>query len=505
VTFASCTGSSISHIGYAKAEILREELLLGAFRNGLVETAFNQAERTRRDILRYLTLDNIAGTEIVLASSGTDVELIALYFTLGGHHDIVTNIVVAPHEVGSGTVPAAVGHHFDSLTPMGSRVEPGTPVAGIASEQVKLEKIPVRHETGEPISAHNLDQRILEVVESACSRGGRVLLHLLDSSKTGVGAPSIETAREIKKRYGPRVNILVDAAQMRLSRQSLRAYVEDGFMVLVTGSKFFTGPPFSGALVIPAAIAQAVDCLPTFPLGFADYATPSDFPSRWHVLASDFPDRPNIGLLLRWQAALWEIKAFYAVPPATQFDTVRRFLATLIEAIRENPDLKLVTAPALERLQGESEAQWDQIQTILSFLVRRRDCSSGSSVFLSFEEAQLAYRWLNMDISAFLPNTAREEEKQVAGVRCHIGQPVRIFMQDNTWYAALRIAVGARLISGVEFDPTLGDSRGERLATELHGALTILKKLSIISRHWDYFIAAGVGRMKLRANNGFRF
>ena len=492
VTFSSCTGSSISDMGYVAAEKLREELILDAYRNGLEDAILNQAERTRRDILHFLTLDNITGTEVVLASSGTDIELTAIYFTLEGHNDVVTNVVVAPDEVGSGTVPAASGCHFDTLSPMGSQVEVGTPVAGIATDRVNLVKIPVRDEEGDPISVRDLDKQISEVVEGAISQGGRVLLHLLDSSKTGVGAPSIETAQEIKKKYGQKVNVLVDAAQMRLSRGALGGYVKDGFMVLITGSKFFTGPPLSGALVIPATTAQIVDRLPPLPQGFADYMTSSDLPNRWRALTQHLPKLPNIGLLLRWQAALWEIKAFYTVLPSVQFDTVRRFLTTLINAINENPDLELVTAPGLDRLQGESEAQWDKIQTIFSFLVKRRNYVSDSSTFLSFDEARLAYRWLNMDITRFLPGTAGDEEKRVAGIRCHIGQPVPMYSQNGTSYAALRIAVGARLISGVEFDPMLGNSREGRLSTELDGALTILEKLSIISRYWDDFKAANI-------------
>ena len=42
---------------------------------------------------------------------------------------------------------------------------------------------------------------------------------------------------------------------------------------------------------------------------------------------------------------------------------------------------------------------------------------------------------------------------------------MRIVRQNDTWYAALRIAIGARLISGVVFDPMLGDSPEERLGT----------------------------------------
>lgn len=505
VTFASCTASSISDMAYLTAEKMREEVLLSAFRNGIGTASLDQAERTRREIMHTFGLNKIPGAEIIFSSSGTDVELIALYLTLSGHEEHVTNILVAPNEVGSGTVSAAGGLHFDSLTPLGSRVQPGSPVAGIDSKRVELIKIPIRHSTGEPVKTDALDRKIFENVECACRKGGRVLLHLLDSSKTGVGAPSVEMTRKIKTIFGQKVNVLVDAAQMRLSRQALQDYVNDGFLVIVTGSKFFTGPPLSGALVIPPAIARAVDSFDLFPDGLADYATQSDFPNRWHALTGNLANTINVGLLLRWQAALWEIKAFYSVSPARQFETVRQFLTSLIDAIQKNPNLEFLLAPALKQLHGKYEEHWDQIQTIFSFLVKRRDGSSGEYLNLTFAESQHAYRWLNMDIAHYLPTEAREQEKRVAGIRCHIGQPVRILQQKKSWYAAQRIAIGARLISGVEFDPVLGDNPKERLNTELEGALTILKKFSVICRYWDFLVTADIENRNEETIDAFNF
>ncbi len=408
-------------------------------------------------------------------------------------------------EVGSGTVNAAGGFHFDTLTPLGSKVEPGTPVAGIDSERVTLIKIPIRNDSGDRFEADELNRQIIETVDRVCTNGGRVLLHLLDSSKTGVGAPSIETAQIIKNKYDQMVNVLVDAAQMRLSRQALQNYINDGFLVIITGSKFFTGPPLSGALIIPPPIARQVDSFAMFPLGLKDYATQSDFPNRWHALTYSLPNSTNVGLLLRWQAALWEIKAFYNVAPAKQFDTVRQFLTTLISAIQRNRDLELLTAPTLERLHSKLDDQWDRIQTIFSFLVKRRDDISGKLISLNFSEAQQVYRWLNMDIARFLPAKAQDTERQISSIRCHIGQPVRIYKKNDTWYAALRIAIGARLISGVEFDPMLGSSPEERLATELEGALTILKKISIIISHWDYLVNENIDQRNKDTIDGFRF
>ena len=38
-----------------------------------------------------------------------------------------------------------------------------------------------------------------------------------------------------------------------------RIHYDRGYITLVTGSKFFEGPPFSGAVVIPIAISEEIE------------------------------------------------------------------------------------------------------------------------------------------------------------------------------------------------------------------------------------------------------
>ena len=45
--------------------------------------------------------------------------------------------------------------------------------------------------------------------------------------------------------------VILDAAQGRLSRRSIKAALELDYMVLIIGSKFYGGPTFSGALLVP--------------------------------------------------------------------------------------------------------------------------------------------------------------------------------------------------------------------------------------------------------------
>jgi hypothetical protein len=48
--------------------------------------------------------------------------------------------------------------------------------------------------------------------------------------------------------------VVVDACQGRFRDSMLNKLIEDESIVLITGSKFYRGPPFSGAVVVPAKI-----------------------------------------------------------------------------------------------------------------------------------------------------------------------------------------------------------------------------------------------------------
>ena len=107
-----------------------------------------------------------------------------------------------------------------------------------------------------------------------------MLLHVLDTSKTGLAGPSREIAAQIAASAPERVLVMVDACQLRCPADRLRADLDGGFMVLITGSKFAGGPPLSGALLLPEAIATHLRSAPLPPEGLADYSARLDWPER---------------------------------------------------------------------------------------------------------------------------------------------------------------------------------------------------------------------------------
>src|SRR5699024_1541386 len=118
-------------------------------------------------------------------------------------------------------------------------VQPGTGVEGLPCDQIRVQELDLRDETGQILSANVVEERLHTLVKTGIEAGNSVLIHLLDSSKTGLGAPSLDCIVKLQAAYGRKqVAVVVDAAQMRVSRAHLASYLRQGFYVIVTGSKF---------------------------------------------------------------------------------------------------------------------------------------------------------------------------------------------------------------------------------------------------------------------------
>jgi selenocysteine lyase/cysteine desulfurase len=489
ITFSSSTASSISEQAYGEVEKMRREALRAGLAGNLEAFLDALGSGTRQDIASMLRIDN-GLADIVLTASGTDAELIALWLAMGrAPRRVVVNVIVGPEEVGSGSVPAAGGRHFNPLSPLGGAVEPGEMLAGFPSGRIRVEMLPVRDEEGQPLSGRAVHAALARLVEEAVGKEETILLHLVDCSKTGLMSPDLESVQQLVARYPQHIVVVVDAAQMRLSRAMLRHYLDAGFILLITGSKFFTGPPFSGAVVVPRRTLATLPGLIALPPGIAAYATAADFADAFRDQTVELPRARNIGLLARWRAALWEMAAFYAVPPDQRRQTIAAFDATVRTAIANLPELELFSAPARPRIPAGG---WDALPSIFTFLIRRTVSPGHRGEVIDYEDGRRVYHWLNCDVSANLPPDASAEDLRLARQCCHTPQPVKLTRRANGWTAGMRIAAGARLVSGVHLDSRLGATREERLHAELRDMQTVLRKAAMIARRWADFASPAV-------------
>ncbi|SAY46840.1 hypothetical protein KRIGEM_03199 [Komagataeibacter rhaeticus] len=85
-------------------------------------------------------------------------------------------------------------------------------------------------------------------------RRGRSSTGLVAPGRAALGHAGARQAGEACAADG-----VVDACQARLDPLRVRAYLDMGWMVMVTGSKFCTGPPFCGALLLPAGVRRRLE------------------------------------------------------------------------------------------------------------------------------------------------------------------------------------------------------------------------------------------------------
>ncbi len=496
ITFASSTASSLSERGFGGAEASRRRIAAAALAGRSPDALAREAQEVRSGIAAHYRL--LHGDEVVLAASGTDCELLALAMAECGGP--MSTILTAPEETGTGVPLAAAGRHFADDTSGRRRVRKGGVVEGFRAD-TRVLSLAVRRADGTLRPSAEIDAECEALAATERHAGRRVLLHLLDLSKTGLLAPSLGCLRRLRAMHGDGIDVVVDACQARLDGGRVRDYLSLGWMVMTTGSKFFTGPPFCGALLLPKRVAHRMSH--GLPSGLCAYGYRSDWPAGM-AAASHLPGGINLGMVLRWQAALAEMRAFASVSSAEVRTRLDFFLNGVREAIRMHPNLVLVEVPAPDRgpplapRRGRVAPAWDQLQTILSFLVLEPEHDPGQGgdagmIPLTMQRARLLYRWLNADVSRVLPaasGAAAEAEHRLARVLCHIGQPAPVSHQALAGgpAGALRISAGARLLSGEPSHEGLDADR--RLAREVADARRVLDKIGLLLRHWKLLQAA---------------
>jgi hypothetical protein len=381
---------------------------------------------------------------------------------------------MAPEETGRGVLAAAQGRHFAAATPAGDAAQPDLPIDGLDPHLITVPTVPIRTPAGTPRPLAEIDREVAALVEQAIAAGRRCLLHVLAGSKTGLCAPSFEAVQRLHERFGARLDVVVDACQMRLPPERVRACLEAGWMVLLTGSKFFGGPAFAGALLVPAGVAARAPELAPLPPGLAGYFTRPEWPGAWQRIAADLPERANLGLVLRWQAALWEMRAFAAVPAEQR----QRIIAELGAAIRA-----AIEASRWLRPVAVASAK-DCPQTIFPFEVLRAEDDGGGPP-MDLAAVQHVHRWLNADIAKSLPPGTLCSARSLAAFPCHLGQPVAIGKS-----ALLRICIGAHLVWETACDEGLGSSFEARLEAQIQRARLVVRKTELIPQYYDALCAA---------------
>jgi hypothetical protein len=141
------------------------------------------------------------------------------------------------------------------------------------------------------------------------------------------------------------------------------------------------------------------------------------------------PDAANYGLLLRWEAALDELRAFRSIPDHETGAFLARFAEAVSTRLREDPTFEPLPVPALDRRPLVADRHWDEIPTIFPFLLRGSDGRP-----LSREAMARIYAAL-------------------AAQCCQVGQPVPCGERGGISVSALRLCASARLVVEAASEP----------------------------------------------------
>jgi len=397
--FASATASVISSAAFQMADKLRARLEQDIRRLSPATVHARELTRIRKELLALCALGDLPEPDIVFAASGTDLHRIAAQLAQAASAQPVLAIMVNEAETGSGVLAAVTG----------------------SQAAIEVATVALRKPDGTPRSAQEIDAEFTALALQAHAAGRHVLLIQTDISKTGMIAPGYGCTAALQQALGMQLDVLIDACQFRIAPATLRACLAQGYAVALTGSKFVGGPSFSSALMIPAQTAERLRKRP-FPGKLATHSTVADWPDCWPV-QDVLETSCNFGLLLRWEAALCELRAFRALPEAD----ITSFLQTFAQAVQTkfsgNTTLSPVPVPQLDRSALLAQSGWDRIQTVFPFQLYR-DTVSGIRP-LDAEETKKVYR--------NLPS---------ADTHCQLSQPVSYGAELN----ALRLCVSARLV-----------------------------------------------------------
>jgi hypothetical protein len=377
VCASSCTASPISVGGFEKAEAAYFDIARAPSPRQRALRLTALTEKIKARLLQYFRVGALA--RVILCPSGTDALLTAAMLIAAEQPgEAMTAILPSASETGTGVPMAAMCRVFD-----GPGI--GTTLTGRAATTVE---IPLRSAGGASLCDDEVNDAFAAATKAA-PRG--VIVYLTHGTKTGLIAP-------VSPPRG--ADVIVDACQARIEPDTVAAYLRQGWPVIVTGSKFFGGPAFSGAVLFPRARLPAIerrlvpfDPNPSGPLNAA-----------------------TLGTALRWAAAIAAVDAFEPLAVGMA-DVLSNRGAAIEQALAANPALVAIDGM---RPRG---AGWADLPSIFTFGVRD---PMDHDRLLSTAELRPLY-----------------ERLAYAGVL--VGQPVGLGS-----FGGLRIAIGARQLLDVE-------------------------------------------------------
>jgi hypothetical protein len=492
---ASSTSSCVSHRGFSAAGRLFERLLAAEQEGHAAAGCDGAMESIHQRIKLFWGSESRACSFAITAPSGTDAAMLPTVAALVRHKrwqpnatyisPLVTNIVIASGEVGSNTETASGLRHFGGVSPIGKKQSVGEPIAGVAKGTIDVVGVKIRDDKGTLIPSDELEAHVATLLKRAIEQEGRVVvLQAVHACKTGVvAAPRASFLQRMKAVYNDSLLVVIDACQLRMDASAAGAWIDAGYWVALTGSKFLGGASFSGALLVPQCDAELLGATSAslFPLGLGDYVSRSNFDSIFASLRQALPTWHNVGLALRWETALAEGEWLHAVDSQHRDRGIHAWVCGVRELVQSSQRVFLLDDVILGA--GDSEAHRSSLGKCNSIVCLGVRFNQGQAQEpMSQLQLRRVHRLMLQDLTDRIEGLS-PAETAAAARRCHVGQPVLISDAPGCpCPAILRIAIGAPEMfkaigrEGVDLAALMGELL-------LDDAL-VVKKLELISEHW---------------------
>ncbi len=486
ISRSSSTTSFPTHEAFYKTEKLRNDLIVATIENKLNHMFTSCMHKVRTNITRELDLSS--DTHVIVTPSGTTSEIVFNLLALArydkqqnkkiSNHNYphILNIVTAAGEVGSGSALAASCKHFSPLVPRGSTVPNKSLINGVPEHAIEMLELPGRNKhSGKLENEKELEEKIKKILDEAITQKNQIaILHFVDASKTGYATPTLAFTKRMKERYGQSLIIVVDAAQIRCKKSMLQEYLDNDFCVFITGSKFFAGTSFCGAVLLPENESHEFkDNNLTVPEGFGDYLTQSDITPKLTSLAQKLPGWKNAGLLLRWTVALHNMHMFNTLE-SKHTDTIIQDWAHGVKKLAlQTEHIELLEDHGPNFYTPDNTIMLAGKNTIIPILFKPKNHTHK----LTNQDIKKVHLWLTKDLSQNLPPEATSHEKNILSQKFLIGQPVKLADSEKE-LNILRIALSA---------PMVNNMAQKTIQEELTHDKALLEKLSIIGKYYSVF------------------
>jgi len=266
-----------------------------------------------------------------------------------------------------------------------------------------------------------------------------------------------------------------------MTDNGLSHLLASGFAILATGSKFYGGPPFSGIVMMPAAMANELNAALAGTLSdvvltssLQGYISPFLVPTELSALKPLLPCcTPNLALLVRWHMALVDIEKYHAILAKERCSLEKEWTGETIDMIKSKafPTVTVVDDVCTPETRMCKEASGMMPHATIVFLELKKPNPEGTMKLCTLAEAKRAHSLMARDLSGIAGK--EDHNNPVWARRCFLGQPVSLSADIHV----LRIALGAPLVLRLHEASNRDEVQKEDAE--------LVDKLNLILRSWD--------------------